>query len=223
MQHYSCDVTPVGAFSVRVEQAQIGDNVLLVVNGQNGIGGRGIGDIGIKGRHPHGHSRDDSIASFALDRWQIDDPMRAGHPPRPAHQRSRTGWQTGESGCIFREDDGPRRQDHVRAAPPQSWAGMARRGDLSDGRQGAHHRLQKRGRSAGVDEKRPLRGLGKGAGLRMTDPKRPRDNALRFNNGIGRCQIISALCSGRATASFCRMPEGSHWKRRRALDWGARP
>jgi hypothetical protein len=26
-----------------------------------------------------------------------------------------------------------------------------------------------------VDEKRPLRGLGKGAGLLMTHPKRPRD------------------------------------------------
>ena len=66
MQHYSCDVTPVGAFSVRVEQAQIGDNVLLVVNGQNGIGGRGIGDIGIERRHLHG-------ANFALDYWHIDD------------------------------------------------------------------------------------------------------------------------------------------------------
>ena len=39
MQHYSCDVTPVGTLRVRVEQAQIGDNVLLVINGQNGIGG----------------------------------------------------------------------------------------------------------------------------------------------------------------------------------------
>jgi hypothetical protein len=36
MQHYSCDVTPVGAFGVRVEQAQIGDKVLLVVGGQCG-------------------------------------------------------------------------------------------------------------------------------------------------------------------------------------------
>jgi hypothetical protein len=48
MQHYSCDVAPVGTFRIRVEQAQIRDHVLLVVNGQYGIGRRGIGDIGIK-------------------------------------------------------------------------------------------------------------------------------------------------------------------------------
>jgi hypothetical protein len=79
MQHYSCDVTPVGAFGVRVEQAQIGDKVLLVVGGQCGTGGR-------RARYrPHRDqeaatawaSRNDSIASFALGRWQIDDPLRA--------------------------------------------------------------------------------------------------------------------------------------------------
>jgi hypothetical protein len=75
MQHYSCDVTPVGAFSVRVEQAQIGDNVLLVVNGQGAVSAAS----GSRGGIRMGHSRDDSIASFALGRWQIDDPMRA--PP----------------------------------------------------------------------------------------------------------------------------------------------
>ena len=32
----------------RVEQAQIRDEVLLVVGGQYGIGGRGVGDVGIK-------------------------------------------------------------------------------------------------------------------------------------------------------------------------------
>jgi polysaccharide pyruvyl transferase WcaK-like protein len=35
---------------IRAEQAQIRDEMLLVINGQHGIGGRGIGDIGIKRR-----------------------------------------------------------------------------------------------------------------------------------------------------------------------------
>jgi hypothetical protein len=48
MQHYSRDVAPVSTFRIRVEQAQIRDEVLLVVNRQHGTGGRGIGDIGIK-------------------------------------------------------------------------------------------------------------------------------------------------------------------------------
>ena len=54
MQHYSCDFAPVGTLRVRVEQAQIRDDVRLVVNGQYGIGGRGIGYIGIKRRLLHG-------------------------------------------------------------------------------------------------------------------------------------------------------------------------
>jgi hypothetical protein len=57
MQHYSCDVAPVSTLRIRVEQAQIRDDVLLVVNGQYGIGGRGVGDIGIKRRLLHGRSR----------------------------------------------------------------------------------------------------------------------------------------------------------------------
>jgi len=40
MQHNSCDFTPVGTFRIRVVQAQIRDEVFLVVNGQHGIGGR---------------------------------------------------------------------------------------------------------------------------------------------------------------------------------------
>src|ERR1700682_5694646 len=48
MQHYSCNLAPVSTLRVRVEQAQIRDDVLLVVNRQYGIGGRGIGDIRIK-------------------------------------------------------------------------------------------------------------------------------------------------------------------------------
>jgi hypothetical protein len=39
MQHYSCDVTPVGAFAVRVEQPEIRDEVFLVIGGQCDTGG----------------------------------------------------------------------------------------------------------------------------------------------------------------------------------------
>jgi hypothetical protein len=53
MQHHSCDFAPISTFRIRVEQAQIRDDVLLVVNGQYGIGGRGIGDIKIKRRLLH--------------------------------------------------------------------------------------------------------------------------------------------------------------------------
>ena len=39
VQHYSCDFAPISTFRIRVEQAQIRDDVLLVVDGQDGIGG----------------------------------------------------------------------------------------------------------------------------------------------------------------------------------------
>jgi hypothetical protein len=48
VQHYSCNVTPVRTLCVRVEHAQIRDDVFLVINGQQGIRRRGIGDIWIK-------------------------------------------------------------------------------------------------------------------------------------------------------------------------------
>jgi hypothetical protein len=38
MQDYSCDFAPVSSFCIRIEQAQIRDDVLLVVGGQYGIG-----------------------------------------------------------------------------------------------------------------------------------------------------------------------------------------
>ena len=57
---------PFSAFRIRVEQAQIRDEVLLVVNGQYGIGGRGIGDIGIKRRLLHGRSRNRLFDRSAL-------------------------------------------------------------------------------------------------------------------------------------------------------------
>src|SRR5450631_3527184 len=61
MQHYSCDFAPISALCIRVEQPQIRDEVLLVVNGQCGIGGRGVGDIGIKWRLLHWLSRNRSL------------------------------------------------------------------------------------------------------------------------------------------------------------------
>src|SRR5450755_2334558 len=83
MQHYSCDVAPVSTNRIRVEQAQIRDEVLLVVNGQYGIGGRGIGDIGIKRRLLHGRSRNRSLIDrFYFGPWQIDDREAVG--PRAA-------------------------------------------------------------------------------------------------------------------------------------------
>src|SRR5216683_6378108 len=56
VQHYPCDFAPVSTFHISVEQAQICDDVFLVVNGQRGIRWRGIGDIGIKRRLLHGRS-----------------------------------------------------------------------------------------------------------------------------------------------------------------------
>ena len=50
MQHYPGDFAPVSTLRIRVEQAQIRDDVLLVVDGQYGIRGRGIGDIEIRRR-----------------------------------------------------------------------------------------------------------------------------------------------------------------------------
>src|SRR5258708_34918590 len=44
MQHYSCDFAPVSTYRIRVEQAQIRDDVLFVVDGQYGIGGGSIGE-----------------------------------------------------------------------------------------------------------------------------------------------------------------------------------
>jgi hypothetical protein len=57
MQHCSCDVAPVSTVSFRVGQSQIRGEVPLLVRGQYAIGGRGIGDIGIKRRLLHGRSQ----------------------------------------------------------------------------------------------------------------------------------------------------------------------
>jgi hypothetical protein len=79
MQHYSCDFARVSTFRIRVEQAQIRDEVLLVVNGQYRIGGRGIGDIGIKRRLLHGLSRNRLVINqLCFGPWQIDDREAVG-------------------------------------------------------------------------------------------------------------------------------------------------
>jgi hypothetical protein len=83
MQHYSCDVAAVSAFRIRVEQAQIRDEVLLVVNGQYGIRGRGIADIRIKRRLLHGLSRNRLlIDQLCFWLWHIDGREAVG--PRAA-------------------------------------------------------------------------------------------------------------------------------------------
>src|SRR5712664_1212316 len=74
MQHYSCDFAPISAIQIRIEPAQILDEVFLVVSGQYGIGGRGISDIGIKRCRLHGRSRNRlSSINCALAPWHIDD------------------------------------------------------------------------------------------------------------------------------------------------------
>ncbi len=49
MQHYSCDFAPVSTNRIRVEQAQIRDDVLLVVNGQYGMEGAASATSGSSG------------------------------------------------------------------------------------------------------------------------------------------------------------------------------
>src|SRR5882757_2145761 len=74
VQHYSCDFAPVSTLCVRVEQAQIRDDVLFVVNGQYGIGGRGIGDVGTKRRLLHRRPRNRfSSTNIAFGLGHIDD------------------------------------------------------------------------------------------------------------------------------------------------------
>ena len=53
---------------MRVEQAQIREEVLLVMRGQHGTRGRSIGDIGITRRRLHGRSRTGcGLTDFAFD------------------------------------------------------------------------------------------------------------------------------------------------------------
>ena len=109
MQHYSRDFAPVSTFRIRVEQAQIRDEVLLVVNGQYGIGGRGIGDIGIKRRLLHGLSCNRLlIDQLCFGPWRIDDREAVG--PRAASSSrvsspSNNDPQQGKAGARPLRDD----------------------------------------------------------------------------------------------------------------------
>jgi hypothetical protein len=57
MEHYPGDFAPVRTFRIRVKQAQIRDDVLLVISDQNGIGGRDIRNVGIERRRSPSFSR----------------------------------------------------------------------------------------------------------------------------------------------------------------------
>jgi hypothetical protein len=65
VQHYSRNFKPAGTLHVCIKQAQIRDEVLLVVHSQHRIGGRSIGDNGIRRRRPHGRSRN-TLSSINL-------------------------------------------------------------------------------------------------------------------------------------------------------------
>ena len=67
MQYQSCDFAPVSTFHIRVEQAQIRDEVFFVVSSQHRIGRCGIGDIGIKRRRLHGRSRNREVRFALMD------------------------------------------------------------------------------------------------------------------------------------------------------------
>jgi len=49
MQHDSCDFAPVRTFRMRVEQAQIRHEMLVIVRGQHGAGGRISAISGLSG------------------------------------------------------------------------------------------------------------------------------------------------------------------------------
>src|SRR5882672_2504055 len=103
VQHYSCDVAPVSNNRIRVEEAQIGDDVLLVVNGQYGIGGRGIGDIGIKRRLLHGLSRNRLLIEplcFGLLGILMTRTSGVRFAPESGHRAL-------QSACLFRANNRP--------------------------------------------------------------------------------------------------------------------
>lgn len=50
MQNYSRDFSPVRSLTLRLQKAQVGDKVLLVIGRRSGIGRRVIGDGGIQRR-----------------------------------------------------------------------------------------------------------------------------------------------------------------------------
>jgi len=48
MQDYAGDFTPIRSVRIRVQQTQVGDQVFVVVRGQDRIRRRDVSDIGIK-------------------------------------------------------------------------------------------------------------------------------------------------------------------------------
>ena len=64
MQNDPCNLSPVGALSIGIEQTQISHQMLLIVARQRRVGRRHVSNIGIKRRIPH-------LPSFAT---------RMGHP-----------------------------------------------------------------------------------------------------------------------------------------------
>jgi hypothetical protein len=71
MQHYSGNFTLVRTLYVPIEQAQIRDDVFLVVDGQNGIGWCGVGDIWIKRRLFRRRSREGYSRSASSTRSMV--------------------------------------------------------------------------------------------------------------------------------------------------------
>src|SRR5712691_771666 len=80
MQHYSCDRSPVRTFRIRVEQAQIRDDVLFVVDGQYGIRGRGIGYIGSSGGFCMGVSRNSLLGILMTSPREVRFTLDNGLP-----------------------------------------------------------------------------------------------------------------------------------------------
>jgi len=65
---------PVGILRIRVEQAEICDDVFLVVNGQRGLGGAVSATSGLSGGLCMGVlAIGCRSTTFALDSWHIDD------------------------------------------------------------------------------------------------------------------------------------------------------
>ena len=132
MQHYSCDIAPVCTYRIRVKQAQIRDDVLFVVNGQYGIGGRGIGDIGIKRRLLHEFSRNRSLidqlcfwllgimmtAKPSSSHLTIRDVVRP--PPKADHTAAE--WQAAMEALILEHiPPASNRGDSQRSADERVW------------------------------------------------------------------------------------------------------
>ena len=59
MKHDPCDLFPIRTFRVRIEQAQVSDEMLLIVGGQSGICRGHVGYFEIKRRIRHWNTFND--------------------------------------------------------------------------------------------------------------------------------------------------------------------